>query len=206
MISSKFQSSIEPKQKIVVTREHDWSDIKIRAFGKVQYQSQDSDELRMGHNIEIMGFGTLSLQLHEKLSITLNGIEFNEITTKELNNQLSNASVLFWIITGLSTLGLLLMARLQVTGVFNTITIQLGVVLIYALTASMLWQKKYWFYFLGAGVFTFFTLLEIIDFEHHFQHSATTIRFIVRLVLFIMIIRTLPSIVNAIKTDSKRKK
>ena len=207
--STHYTSKADPENVIIVSKEKDWSNIKVYAKGKVQFQADQPNELRTGKTIEVDGLGTLQLYLASELEVRVNGTRY-EASKSESTEKVTNVSVIFWLLTGFSALGLLFIFMasefLPEQLILFLGGIQLFAVLVYAATAILLRLKIFWFYFVGAGTFTVFTLLELRNIDSILFNGITLVTFLIRVVFLILILRILPTILKRMRDSTSEQK
>jgi len=198
--STKYISPYDEK-KILVTNESGWRSVKVYAEGKTLFKSESPSNLRDGVKTEVDGVGTLELKLNKTLDVTLNGVIYKPQIVEKETEKVNNVSVIFWVLTGFSALGLAFMLMLGYNYLHSDLMkilvgLQIFTVLVYSATAILMKRGFYWFYYVGASVFTFFTVLEIIDIETKLQSAFALVIFIIRIVLLVLMLRIIPNIIR----------
>lgn len=206
--SIKYTSPVDPESVVLLTKENNWTNIKIYANGGLQYKAEDGEDLRSGRKIEIDGFGMLELYLKSDLEVTVNGMPY-EKSVEAATEKVANVSAIFWVLTGFSALGLVYMLFfLGSTMVFQDIleiliAIQIFVILVYGTTAVLLKRGIYWFYFVGAGVYTFFTALTIFDIEAQLVSFFSITALLIRIILLVLLLRIIPTVLKEMRKEKK---
>lgn len=202
--SLQFQSPIDSENMVLVTKDSNWTNIKVYAKGSLQYQSPNSDEIRKGIQIKLGDEETMEVVLRSELEITVNGAPYTAQQT-EAEEKVSNVSIIFWVLTGFSLIGLLFLIllsnRFDSVSLYILIGFQVFAIAAYAATAILLKRGVYWFYFIGACIFAFFTALEFIDFELIFSNVIVMIRVLVRIALLVLLLRILPTILKYMRNS-----
>jgi len=203
--SLKYQSPVDKESVILITKDSNWTNIKVYANGGLQYQSKNGDELRKGVNIELNGVGVLDLILKSDLQVTVNGTPYEALQT-DAEEKVSNVSAIFWVLAGFSGVGLLFIFMLTevvaIEFLYILIGFQVFAIAVYGATAILLRRQVYWFYFVGAGTFTLFTAMEFLDFDTIMSHPGTMVRVIIRIVLLVLVLRILPTILKRMRKSN----
>ncbi|XOV68942.1 MAG: hypothetical protein ACFHU9_07105 [Fluviicola sp.] len=209
--STHYSAPYESDNIIIVSHEKNWKDVKVYAKGSLQYQASDGNELRIGKTLEVEGLGSLQLYLGTELEVRVDGVRY-EASKTESNEKVSNVSVIFWVLCGFSAIGLLfLLFALNIPFVDTfyvkiLIGLQLFAILVYGATAVLLKRGVYWFYFVGAGVYTVFCLLVLLDIQSQFISLGTIIAFIARFFLLVLVLRILPVILKRMRDSNASQK
>lgn len=203
--SINYISPVDSDSVVLVTKEKNWTNIKIYANGGLQYSSGDGDELKLGIFKDVDGFGKIEMHLKTDLEITVNGTPYTMIS-KDAEEKVTNVSSIFWVLTIFSAIGfvllLLLSSRFLVGNEFILfMAMQLFAILIYGATAILLSRGFYWFYFIGASVYTFFSALILIDIEEQFSSFGDIAAFIIRFFLLAMVLRIIPIILKQMRNS-----
>lgn len=206
--SLKFQSPVDDEKIILVTKESNWTNIKVYANGKMQYQASNSDELKKGVQLELEGLGTLDLILKSDLNVSVNGTSYEALQT-DVEEKVSNVSTIFWVLCAFSAIGFGFLFMLWTdpfvdrTVIQILLGLQIFAIVIYGITAILLRRGIYWFYFVGAGVFTLFTAMEFLDMDLIMSNAGVMVRVIIRLVLLGLVLRILPLILKRIRNSNE---
>ncbi len=207
--STHYSALSDPDNVIIVSKESNWTDVKVYAKGSIQYKAEDAQELRKGKTIEVDGLGSLELYLGSDLEVRVNGIRY-EASKTDSSEKVTNVSAIFWLLTIFSAIGMLFifMASEMMDPTFFQILVglQLFAVLVYGATAILLRRGIYWFYFVGAGTFTFFTLLQLLDIQAIMISALSIIIYLVRLVLLVLVLRILPTILKNMRSEKGTQK
>ncbi|MDB3905942.1 hypothetical protein N9355_00545 [Crocinitomicaceae bacterium] len=202
--SLNFQSPFDNESQVLVTKDSNWTNIKVYANGGLQYQSSNGDELRSGVSLDLGGKGTLELILKSELEVSVKGTKYDALQI-EAEEKVSNVSAIFWVLAGFSVIGLLflfMLSEMMDTTSFQILmALQIFVVLVYSATAVLIRRNVYWFYFVGAGTFTFFTALQLIDIQATFLNAITIFIFAIRVVLLVLVLRILPTILKRMRNS-----
>jgi hypothetical protein len=206
--SIKYTSPVDSESVILLTKENNWTNIKVYANGGLQYKAEDGDDLRTGRKIEIDGFGMLELHLKSDLEVTLNGTPY-EKSVEATEEKVANVSAIFWVLTGFNGLGLLFMLffigsdEVYQDILYVLIGLQIFAILVYAATAILLKRGVYWFYFVGAGIYTVFTALAIADFEAQLVSMFSIAALLIRIILLVLVLRIIPVILREMRKGKK---
>lgn len=204
MISSlKYFSPSDPESVVLVSTEKNWTNIKVYANGGLQYEAENGEDLRTGRKVAIDGFGTLNLHLKSELEVSLNGFPF-EKSQETAEVKVANVSAIFWVLTVFTGIGLLIILLVGSQLLFRELLyflvgLQVFALLVYAATAILLKRGVYWFYFVGASVFTFFTATTLIDIEQQISSFGSLAALIVRLILLVLMLRIIPTILQQLR-------
>lgn len=197
--STHYTSLSDPNNAIIVSKENDWSSVKVYAKGSIQYQANNAAELRRGKTIKVDGLGSLQLYLGSELEVRVDGVRY-EASKSESNEKVRNVSVIFWLLTGFTAAGLLFIfmaGEMLPDELFQILVgMQIFALAVYATTAILLRRKLYWFYFVGAGTYTFFSLLQLIDIEIVLLNFFSIMVFVIRIVFLFLVLRILPVILQ----------
>ncbi len=201
--SITYTSPVDPDSTVLITKENNWTNIKVYANGGLQYSDPNGEALKSGTTIEVDGFGKIDLYLKSDIEVTVNGTPY-DMVSKDAEDKVTNVSAIFWVLTGFSTLGFILMLLLSSNYFIGEAFIffmglQLFVTLIYGTTAILLSRGIYWFYFVGAGFYTFFSALTLIDLELQFSGFIPIATFLIRFILLAMVLRIIPTILKQIR-------
>jgi len=203
--SIHYVSPVDAESTILVTKNNNWTNIKVYANGKLLHASEKGQELRLGTTLDVDAIGKIELELKKNLRISVNGTPY-EMITKEAEEKVGNVSAIFWILTAFSTIAFILMLLFS-SGLplYNDFIIlmaeQLFATLIYGTTAILLSKKVYWFYFIGASVYTFYSILTLLDIEYQMSTFGSIVAFIIRFFLLVMVLRIAPTIIKQMRTQ-----
>ncbi|GAB5418379.1 MAG: hypothetical protein Crog4KO_15170 [Crocinitomicaceae bacterium] len=202
--SITYTSPVDPDSTVLVTKESSWTNIKVYAKGSLQYSAENGEELRLGTTVDADGFGKIDMHLKSDLEITVNGTPY-EMISKDAEEKVTNVSSIFWVLTGFSAIGFIFLLLAGITNPFAgellvvTAALQLVALLIYGATAILLKRGVYWFYFIGASIYTFFSSLYLIDIEAQFSGFTSIAAFIIRFFLLFMMLRIIPTIIKEMR-------
>lgn len=207
----KFHSSADQELFLYITRETDWSASKIYFKGNLVHETQSIHPMLEGIQLTIEGLGVVDVKLPNikaDLEIDVDGKPFVEDRDSKKKIDVSGLVQLFYIIAGFSIVStflwaLFLSSRFPETSILPILIIDLSFGLLYGATAVLISKRVYWFYFVGAGVFTFFTLIDLLDISTILLTVFGIIRLLVRLTFLVFIILKMKGILTAM-SDSKQ--
>lgn len=210
----KFHSLADPDLFLFITREDNWSAAKVYFKGSLIYETQNIHPLLEGLKLTIDGLGVVVMKLQSAagaLEVDVDGKPFIEDQASKKKVDVSGLVQLFYIISAWSListfmLSLIFSAALTQTPFAILMFVDLFIGLLYGVTALLISKRVYWFYFIGAGIFALFTLVDLLDISTLLLSAFGIIRLLVRLVFLVFIIVKMKEILAAMRQSKETQK
>jgi len=207
----KFHSSADPELFLFITREANWSAAKVYFKGSLIYETKNIHPLLEGLTLTIDGLGVVEMKLQNAaglLEVDVDGKPFLEDKESKKKMDVSGLVQLFYIVSAWSLVSTFLWSLifsdvLTETPIAILFVVDLSIGLIYGLTAVLISKRVYWFYFVGAGIFTLLTLVDLLDISSLLLSIFGIIRLLVRLMFLVFILLKMKDILAAMRQSKE---